>query len=316
MTSVLSGVSGGSTSMADWMVPVASNVSESSGGAGGEQALFWVMAPLAVLGALGLVFSRKAIHGALCLAVTMVSLAVFYLVLEAPFLGVVQIVVYTGAIMMIFLFVIMLVGVDASDSRVETIRGQRAAAVLAVLGVVILLTAVTGRATLPDPAGMDEAAPEGNVAGVADLIFGTYVWAFEIIAALLITAAVGAMTLTHRERIFGRLSQREQAERRFREGRPEDAAGLPVPGVYARHNAVDTPALLPDGTPSEDSVSRVLVARGATRSVDEFMGTSDAIGSESADNGDDTESSADDDGTDDRSADPGESDDATGGERK
>lgn len=237
----------------------------------GEQIAFWIIAPLAVLGALGLVFARKAVHGALFLAVTMIGLAVLYLALEAPFLGVVQIVVYTGAIMMVFLFVIMLVGVDASDSRVETIRGQRGAAILAAIGVVIVLTAVTGQAALPDrPVGMEEAAPEGNVYGIADLLFSRYVVVFEILGALLITAAVGAMSLTHSERIFRRATQKEQSEARFSEGRPEDAAGLPVPGVYARHNAVDTPALLPDGTPHEDSVPRVLVARGDARPAEEF----------------------------------------------
>ena len=318
MTSVLAVMSSASTAMADW-VPLASGAAESSGGTGGEQAVFWIMAPIAVLGALGLVFSRKAVHGALCLAVTMVSLAVFYLVLEAPFLGVVQIVVYTGAIMMVFLFVIMLVGVDASDSRVETIRGQRAASVLVVLGVVILLTAVTGRASLPDPAGMSGAAPEGNVAAIADLIFGTYVWVFEVVAALLITAAIGAMALTHREKLFARPSQRELAERRFREGRPEEAAGLPVPGVYARHNAVDTPALLPDGTLSEASVSRVLVARGAARSLDEISGLAVPSGGDahSPDSGAGPEAETDENGAaasgDGRTGTAG--DDTTGGER-
>ncbi|MGH8826452.1 MAG: NADH-quinone oxidoreductase subunit J, partial [Jiangellaceae bacterium] len=178
--------------------------------------------------------------------------------------------VYTGAIMMLFLFVMMLVGVGTSDSRVETIRGQRAAAALAVLGMVALLTGVAGRAAFAEPAGLDAATPEGNVVGIADLIFGRYVFVFEVVAALLITAAVGAMTLAHRERIFRKPTQRDQSERRFREGRPEDAAGLPVPGVYARHNAVDTPALLPDGTPVEESVSPVLVARGSARPAEEF----------------------------------------------
>ena len=99
----------------------------------------------------------------------------------------------------------------------------------------------------------------GNVSGVAQLIFGRYVWVFEITSALLITAALGAMVLAHRERLGKGPNQREWSRRRFREG--EHLAGLPVPGVYARHNAVDTPALLPDGTPSELSVSRVLTAR-------------------------------------------------------
>ncbi|WP_205856293.1 NADH-quinone oxidoreductase subunit J, partial [Phytoactinopolyspora endophytica] len=211
------------------LAAVAAQAGESSTSSSttGEEVLFWILAPLAVLGGVGLVVSRKAVHGALFLALTMISLAVLYIALEAPFLGVVQIVVYTGAIMMLFLFVIMLIGVDASDSRVETIRGQRGAAALAVLGVVILLIAVTGRAALPDPVGTDAATPEGNVYAIADLIFGRYVWAFEVVAAVLITAAVGAMALTHKERMSRRPTQRELSERRFREGDPREAAGTP-----------------------------------------------------------------------------------------
>jgi NADH-quinone oxidoreductase subunit J len=239
-----------------------------SAGHTGEAVLFWIVAPIAVLSALGLVIARKAVHGAMFVAVTMICLAIFYIALEAPFLGVVQVVVYTGAIMMLFLFVIMLVGVDASDSRVETIRGQRAAAVLAGLGLGVLLVAIVASAMLPEPIGMDTAAPEGNVAAVADSIFFRYVFAFEVTSALLITAALGAMVLTHRERLFRRPSQRELSERRFRAG-GHVASQLPGPGVYARHNAVDTPALLPDGTPSELSVSKVLVARGTVRVADE-----------------------------------------------
>jgi NADH-quinone oxidoreductase subunit J len=234
----------------------------------GETVLFWVIAPIAVLSALGLVIARKAVHGAMFVAVTMICLAVLYIALEAPFLGVVQVVVYTGAIMMLFLFVIMLVGVDTSDSRVETIRGQRVAAVLAGLGFGILLVAVASNALLPAPAGMSAAAPEGNVVAIADRIFFRYVFAFELTSALLITAALGAMVLTHRERLFRRPSQRELAERRFRAGGAA-ASQLPSSGVYARHNAVDTPALLPDGSPSDLSISKVLVARGTVRLSDE-----------------------------------------------
>ena len=234
----------------------------------GETVLFWIIAPLAVLSALGLVIARKAVHGAMFVAVTMICLAVLYIALEAPFLGVVQVVVYTGAIMMLFLFVIMLVGVDTSDSRVETIRGQRVAAILAGLGFGILLVAVAGSALLPAPVGMDSAAPQGNVVAIADRIFFRYVFAFEVTSALLITAAIGAMVLTHRERLFRRPSQRELSERRFRSGGAA-ASQLPSPGVYARHNAVDTPALLPDGAPSDLSVSKVLVARGTVRIADE-----------------------------------------------
>ncbi len=96
-------------------------------------------------------------------------------------------------------------------------------------------------------------------------------FAFEVTSALLITAALGAMVLAHRERLERRKpTQRELAERRFRAGVVK--APLPAPGVFARHNAVDIPALLPDGTPSELSISRVLTARGQMRSTDERAG--------------------------------------------
>jgi NADH-quinone oxidoreductase subunit J len=206
----------------------------------------------------------------------MLCLAVLYLALEAPFLGVVQIVVYTGAIMMLFLFVIMLVGVDASDSRVETIRGQRVAAVFAGLGLGVLLVAVAGNALVTEPVGMAAATPDGNVAGIADRIFSRYVWAFEVTSALLITAALGAMVLTHRERLLRRRTQRELSEERFRTGGMA-ASPLPNPGVYARHNAIDTPGLLPDGTPSELSISKVLVARGTVRTTEEVAGEVDQL---------------------------------------
>ena len=247
-----------------------------SGGHTGETVLFWIVGPIAVLAALGLVISRRAVHGAIFVAVTMLCLAVLYLALEAPFLGAVQIVVYTGAIMMLFLFVIMLVGVDASDSRVETIRGQRVAAVFAGLGLGVLLVAVAGNALVTEPAGMAAATPDGNVAAIADRIFSRYVWAFEVTSALLITAALGAMVLTHRERLLRRRTQRELSEERFRTGGMA-ASPLPNPGVYARHNAIDTPGLLPDGTPSELSISKVLVARGTVRTTDEVAGEVDQL---------------------------------------
>jgi NADH-quinone oxidoreductase subunit J len=247
-----------------------------SGSHTGETVLFWIVGPIAVLAALGLVISRRAVHGALFVAVTMLCLAGLYLALEAPFLGVVQIVVYTGAIMMLFLFVIMLVGVDASDSRVETIRGQRVAAVFAGLGLGILLVAVAGNALVTEPVGMAAATPDGNVAGIADRIFSRYVWAFEVTSALLITAALGAMVLTHRERLLRRRTQRELSEERFRTGGMA-ASPLPNPGVYARHNAIDTPGLLPDGTPSELSISKVLVARGAVRTTEDVAGEVDQL---------------------------------------
>ncbi len=228
---------------------------------------FWILAPLMVAAALGILFVRKAVHAALLLAVVMISLAVLYAVLEAPFLFAVQIIVYTGAILMLFLFVLMLVGVDASDSLVETIRGQRALAWAAGLVFAVVLLIGLTQLTLGSAAGLAEANAGGNVQALANLLFSRYVFAFEVTSALLITAAVGAMVLAHRERLTPREGQRALAARRVREFSEKGAhlGPLPPPGVYARHNAVDTPALLPDGSPAAASVSRVLAARGDMR---------------------------------------------------
>ncbi|AWE51791.1 MULTISPECIES: NADH-quinone oxidoreductase subunit J [Streptomyces] len=231
----------------------------------GEAVQFWILGTVAVLGALCTVFLKRAVHSALCLAGTMIVLAVFYLANGAYFLGVVQIVVYTGAIMMLFLFVVMLVGVTAADSLKETIKGQRWLALLCGLGFGILLFAGIGNASLQQFAGLGQANANGNVEGLAALIFTKYVFAFEITGALLITAAVGAMVLTHRERTERAKTQREMAEERVRAGR--HVPPLPAPGVYARHNAVDIAGLLPDGTPSDLTVSKTLRERGQIRDV-------------------------------------------------
>jgi NADH-quinone oxidoreductase subunit J len=231
----------------------------------GEAVQFWVLGTVAVLGALCTVFMKRAVHSALSLAGTMIILAVFYLANGAYFLGIVQIVVYTGAIMMLFLFVVMLVGVTAADSLKETIKGQRWLALVCGVGFGVLLLAGIANASLKDFNGLGEANANGNVEGLAALIFTKYVFAFEITGALLITAAVGAMVLTHRERTERARTQRELSEQRVREGR--HVPPLPAPGVYARHNAVDVAGLLPDGTPSELTVSRTLRDRGQVRDV-------------------------------------------------
>ncbi|MBI0295803.1 NADH-quinone oxidoreductase subunit J [Streptomyces sp. PRKS01-29] len=231
----------------------------------GEALQFWVLGTVAVIGALCTILMRKAVHSALCLAGTMIILAVFYLANGAYFLGVVQIVVYTGAIMMLFLFVVMLVGVTAADSLKETLKGQRWLAALCGLGFGILLCAGIGNASLKTWNGLGQANSGGNVEGLAALVFTKYVFAFEITGALLITAAVGAMVLTHRERTERARTQREQSEARVRTGR--NVPPLPAPGVYARHNAVDIPGLLPDGTPSDLTVNATLRGRGQIRDV-------------------------------------------------
>jgi NADH-quinone oxidoreductase subunit J len=213
---------------------------------------FWILAPIMVACALGILFARKAVHAALLLAVVMISLAVLYAVQSAPFLFVVQIIVYTGAILMLFLFVLMLVGVDASDSVVETIRGQRLMATVVGLLFGLVLVLGVGQVSLGAATGLTSANQAGNVPGLAQLLFSRYIFAFEATSALLITAAIGAMVLAHRERLTPKLTQAAMAAQRLRDyaDKGTQLGPLPAPGVFARHNAVDTPALLPDGTPS------------------------------------------------------------------
>ncbi|MBM4633717.1 NADH-quinone oxidoreductase subunit J [Prescottella equi] len=250
----------------------------------GETVQFWILGTAAVLGALGVVCAPKAVYSAICLAMTMIVLAVLYIAQGALFLGVVQVVVYTGAVMMLFLFVLMLIGVDSSDSLVETLRGQRIAAVVAGLGFGLLLIGGLGNATVGvlrsgevGFVGLDQAnsASGGNVEGIAELVFIRYVWVFEMTGALLITATIGAMVLAHRERFERRLGQREMSKQRFRDWGADESARvtpLPSPGVYARHNAVDLPARLPDGTYSRESVSRILTPRSPRAAVDRSDG--------------------------------------------
>jgi NADH-quinone oxidoreductase subunit J len=236
----------------------------------GETFLFWIGSIISVAGALGLIFSKKIVHAALCLCTVMLCLAFFYMAQGAVFLGVVQIVVYTGAVMMLFLFVLMLIGIESQDSLVETIRGQRWLAVPIVLAFGAVLIGVYAHANLPAFVGTDAANAKGggNVQSLALLLFSRYFWAFEVSSAVLITSATGAMVLTHRERTVPRKSQRELSIERFErwgKGEKIQVTGLPNPGVYAQHNAVDTPALLPDGTPSEASVNATLRGRDTVR---------------------------------------------------
>ncbi|HEY5148410.1 MAG TPA: NADH-quinone oxidoreductase subunit J [Mycobacterium sp.] len=227
-----------------------------------EAVAFWILGALALVGAIGVVAAPKAVYSAICLATTMIALAIIYVAQDALFLGVVQVVVYTGAVMMLFLFVLMIIGVDSSESLVETLRGQRVAAMLAGLGFGILLIAGIGSAATTGFIGLGQANSGGNVEGLATLIFTRDLWAFEITSALLITAALGAMVLAHRERFERRQTQREMVVERFRTG--ARATPKPNPGVLARHNAVDTFARLPDGSDEDSSVSTIIRRRTVT----------------------------------------------------
>jgi NADH-quinone oxidoreductase subunit J len=219
----------------------------------GEAVAFWILGPIALAGAIGMVVMRNAVHCALSLAATMMCLGMFYLIEQGPFLGFVQIIVYTGAIMILFLFVLMLVGRDASDSLVETLRGQRWAATLFGIGFALLVAITVGRAfDNLKPVNLDKPNANGqNVNSIAELLFTRYLFAFELTSVLLIVAAIAAMVLAHIERDGPKPTQKSLARERIRSGRPQP---LPGPGVLSSGNAIGTPALLPDGSISQESV--------------------------------------------------------------
>jgi NADH-quinone oxidoreductase subunit J len=224
----------------------------------GEAIAFWILGPIALAGALGMVFARNAVHSALCLVSTMLCLGALYMAQQAPFLGFVQIIVYTGAVMMLFLFVLMLVGRDSSDSVVEVLRGQRLAGALFGLGFVVLLVgALAHSLDRVQPAGLINvnSAPGGNVGGLGRLVFTRYLFPFELTSALLISAALGAMLLAFSQaRNAAKRGQRATVEARLR-GEHARISPLPGPGVFATANSVATPALLPDGSIALESLS-------------------------------------------------------------
>jgi NADH-quinone oxidoreductase subunit J len=231
---------------------------------GGEAATFFILAPIAVICAIGMIAARNAVHSALFLVTTMLCLGVFYVLQAGPFIGLVQIIVYTGAIMMLFLFVLMLVGRDSSDSLIETLRGQRMAAIVLGFGFAILVGSGLYRALgNVSAAGLRDANTDGNVVGISRLLFTKYVWAFEVTSALLITAAVGAMILAHVERRReDKITQPRRMRARFAPG--NYPGPKPGPGVFATSDSVATPARLPDGMPAERSISKILPTRELT----------------------------------------------------
>ena len=164
-----------------------------------ELIVFVILAPVAVASALGMVLNRNAVYSALLLVVNFFCLAGFYVLLEAQFVAAVQVIVYAGAIMVLFLFVLMLLGVESQESVRETIRGQRPAAVLLTLG---LLAAIVGALAAgvfdTPPASLASVNEGGNVQAVGRLLFTRYTFAFETAGVLLVVAAVGALVLGKR----------------------------------------------------------------------------------------------------------------------
>ncbi|MCG5456747.1 NADH-quinone oxidoreductase subunit J [Micromonospora sp. PSH03] len=239
----------------------------------GEAVTFWILAPLALIGGIGMVAARNAVHSALWLVLTMLCLGVFYVLQAGPFIGMVQIIVYTGAIMMLFLFVLMLVGRDSTDSLIETLRGQRVAAIVLGLGFAGLVgTGLYQALDRTNTAGLDQVNAEGNVQGIARLLFTKYVFAFELTSALLITAAVGAMVLAHVERRKqDKVDQVSTMKARFAPG--NYPGPKPGPGVFATSSSVATPARLPDGRLTDRSTPAILPQRELTAEETSLKGT-------------------------------------------
>ena len=232
-------------------------------GSTGEIILFACTAIVMVACALGVLFFKKAAHSVICMVGVMLGLAVLYIANSAPFLGVAQIVVYTGAIMMLFLFVIMLIGIGTSDDYARQSRGVIVAAVLGGLGLIVIVTTAILKA---DPYSNQP------VTDLAITLFQEHWLSMELAGGLLITAAVGAMLLTHSDRLGPKVNQEQTARNKMRAFAEKGTriGQLPAPGVYAQSNAADVPAVSGETLgPVEESVPRVLRVRGLTRTIGE-----------------------------------------------
>ena len=167
-----------------------------------ELVVFVLAAAACLAGAVGVVLSTNPVHAALSLVGTLFGVAVLFVAQAANFLAVVQVIVYAGAIVVLFLFVIMLLGVDrADDLRVEPLVGQRAAAGVVSLGILGLLYAAlesTGYEATGVVGTIDDKVPDVNRLG--ESLFTTYLFAFEITSVLLVIAVVGAVLLARRSR--------------------------------------------------------------------------------------------------------------------
>jgi NADH-quinone oxidoreductase subunit J len=169
------------------------------------QAYFAVCAVVAVAGALGLLFSRNVLHGALCLVTVMLALAALFAQLMAPFVAVLQVIVYAGAIVVLFLFVIMLLSLRGERGLVS-FRKRFAAALGVLIGAVVAveLAALVAPRTFIGPL---EPVAFGTPEAVGSVIFGTYLYPFEVASVLLLAAMVGAIVMAR--------SPKKEAEEEF-----------------------------------------------------------------------------------------------------
>jgi len=167
-----------------------------------DNVVFWVFAPISVASAVGMLTRRNAVHSALFLVVNLFTIAVMFLLLDAPFLFAVQIIVYAGAIMVLFLFVIMLLGVDGDERARDRLMGQRAMAVVLGMGFTVeIFFAVRAGIGFGAraPGGFDAVNAGGNTQALAKVLFSQYFFPFEVTSLLLIVAAIAAMVLGQRK---------------------------------------------------------------------------------------------------------------------
>lgn len=232
----------------------------------GEILLFACTGLIMIIAALGVLFLKRAAYAALCMVVVMLGMAVLYFALQAPFNGAVQIVVYTGAIMMLFLFVIMMIGLSARDGYEEQRRGYIWVAIILGLALAGLGSAAVLLSTVQGP-GAIPADPYSNqpVTGLAQELFNNHWLTIELSAMLLVTSAIGAVLMTNSDRLRQKFTQRATAEARMKEYAVKGAhpGQIPAPGVYAGSNSVDNPAISGDTQSTLlESVPRVLRLRG------------------------------------------------------
>ncbi len=239
----------------------------------GEATFFWIVAAFMVAGALGVLLFNKAAYAVLSMVVVMVGMALLFFALEAPFNGAVQVIVYTGAILMLFLFVIMMIGLGASDGYKDQRRGNIIAAILGGLGLAILTVSAVLVSGVSGPGKFDR-DPYSNlpVTELAANLFQEHWMTIQLTAALLITAAVGAVLLTHSDLLGPKLSQRSVVNARMKayKANGRHIGQLPAPGVFAAGNAVDNPAIAGDTLrPVEESIPRVLKVRGLEKPMNQ-----------------------------------------------
>lgn len=239
----------------------------------GEIILFVLLTVIMLAaGIYGLLITRHAVHSAASMIIIMVGLAFMYTMLEAPFMGVVQVAVYTGAILMMFLFVLMMIGVDASEDAKDILPAQRIIAGVAAVGMLIVIAGAILATKTHEPEGLKAANGDSNPSAVAAGIFGSHLITMELAGALLVVAALGAMILTHRESLRRPATQEEIVEGKMRayaeEGR--HPGQKPTTGVYAESNSAANPALSAGGKFLDDAVPRMLRVRGQENDIAEI----------------------------------------------